>query len=43
MYSPINTSPDEIIRNYCAEYCLIIISNNYNSKTATISGHKSNF
>ena len=25
MYSPINTSFDEIIRNYCAKYCLILI------------------
>ena len=25
MYSPINTSFDEIIRNYCARQCLILI------------------
>ncbi len=28
MYSTINTSPDKIIRNYCAKLCLILFKIN---------------
>ena len=35
MYLPINTSLDEIIRNYCAKQCLILIENNYTLRDKT--------